>query len=95
MTKNERVEAEVAMALTLRGATNESSKAAVEAALAHLENDDTYEELAEDIWNRVAKAVIDEGIVCGVLDQADRDRLVETICTRLSSALREVPDEDA
>jgi hypothetical protein len=92
MNKAERIEAEFTLARTLRGATNSSSKAATDAALTGL--DSVYDELAEDIWERIVQTILDAGIhYSGPLTEPDRERLIQEICSRLGKALRAPVDD--
>jgi hypothetical protein len=95
MTKAERTQAETTIAMTLRGAINGSSKAAADAAIESLNEADTYSDLAEELWARIAQAVLDAGIAYGgPLAEHDRERLIEEICKRLATALRAPVDKD-
>jgi hypothetical protein len=94
MSKAERIEAELTLAKTLRGATNDSSRDATDAAIAGL--DGAYDDIAEDIWSRIVQSILDAGIhYGGPLAEADRERLIDEICRRLGEALRAPVEEDA
>jgi hypothetical protein len=93
MNKAERSEAEATLAMTLRGATNGSSKTSTDAAIVGLAEADAYGELAEDIWARIVQAILDAGIHCGgPLTEPDRERLITEICQRIAAAMREPVD---
>jgi hypothetical protein len=95
MSKQERSEAEFTLALTLRGATNGSSKAATDAAIASLVREDVYDEMSDELWHRISLAILDAGIhFAGVLTEPDRERLIGEICQRLGEALRAPAEED-
>jgi hypothetical protein len=80
--------------MTLRGATKDSSKEATDAAIAGLAEAQFYEDLAEDLWHRAAQCILDAGIVYGGPHaQADRDRLITEVCTRLNEAMRAPVEE--
>jgi hypothetical protein len=75
--------------MALRGAANDLSKEAVDAALNALDHDLAYPEIAAEIWARVASAAIDANVgFGGKLIEAERERLIAEICTRLARALR-------
>jgi hypothetical protein len=91
MTKNERSLAEATVAMTLRGATNGTSAAATEAAIAGLDAD-FFSELADELWTQAGAAILDAGIIfAGPLTESDRGRLIDEICKRLAEAMR-APD---
>jgi hypothetical protein len=95
MTKEERSQAETTIAMTLRGATRDTSKEAADAAIAALDEEDVYADIAEELWTRIARGVLDAEIVYGgALTQPDLERLIEEICKRLGEALRAPVDED-
>jgi hypothetical protein len=95
MTRDEKADAVVTIAMTLRGSVNGSSKAAVEAALAEFESEDVYPELAAEIWKRITTAVLEAGLhFSGPLVPADREQLIGTVCQRLGEALRGPAQEE-
>jgi hypothetical protein len=98
MTKDERTQAEAAIAKMLRGATTDSSKTAIDTAIAALdetEAEEFFEELADEFWTRAGAAILDASILfVGPFAEADRNRLIEEICQRLAKALHAPADEN-
>jgi hypothetical protein len=95
MTKDDRAQAQTAIALTLRGATRDSSREATDAAIKGLRERETYDWLASELWGRIAESVLDAGVVFGgSLAVEDRDRLIDEICARLGEAMRAPPEDD-
>jgi hypothetical protein len=75
-------------------ATDETSRAAVDAALARLAADDTYRDLAERAWELIAARLAGEDGGSVVIVEGDRDRLITVVCAHIASTMRALSDEE-
>jgi hypothetical protein len=94
MTKNERADAEQQLARVLRGGVNTASATVVAATIARLKEDDLYEELAETAWEGAARAALDANGCVTVLNESDRDCLIQALVDGFAQALRQPIDEE-